>query len=294
MLAEAALKLPEDNPLSKLPPLRDVIANYQISARKSLGQNFLLDLNISRRIAAAAGPFNKTVVLEIGSGPGGLTRSLLELGAERVLAVERDSRCIAALEDIKALVDNRLVIHNEDAFCLDIESLVDQYGRLRVVANLPYNIATPLLLGWLAKMDLFDGFLLMFQKEVADRIIAVPGSKKYGRLSVAAQWRCETRQLFTLSPRVFVPSPKVASTVVEFKPRPQTLAAADPVILEKVVAAAFAQRRKMLRSSLNKLFADPEKTLLEIGISPTARAETIDIRGFCAISRKLAELPSIN
>lgn len=272
-----------------LPPLRDVIAAHGLSARRSLGQNFLLDLNITRRIARAAGPLKDATVLEIGPGPGGLTRALLEEGARKVVAVERDDRCISALEQVAAVADGRLHIVAGDALSVDIAALAAKHGTLRVVANLPYNISTPLLIGWLKQLSLFDRFVLMFQSEVADRLAAQPGSKAYGRLSVAAQWRCEVRPLFTLPPRAFTPAPKVASTVVELTPRSAPLAEADPDILEEVVAAAFGQRRKMLRAALKGVYADPQAVLTGVGIAPEARAETVGIEGFCSLARVLAE-----
>ncbi len=280
--------MPENRTLSQLPPLREVIKAQQLSARASFGQNFILDFNITERIASVAGPINTKTVLEIGPGPGGLTRSLLKAGAATVVAVEHDRRCISALEGIKDIVGERLIILNEDALELDVKSLREEHGPLRVVANLPYNISTRLLLNWFKNIELFDCFFLMFQKEVADRLTAHPGSKSYGRLSVAAQWRCETRALFTLPPTVFVPTPKVYSTLVELIPRPKMLDKADPAILEKVVYTAFSQRRKMMRSSMKRIFSMPEQALLRAGIAPTVRAETVSIKQFCALARILA------
>jgi 16S rRNA (adenine1518-N6/adenine1519-N6)-dimethyltransferase len=274
--------------VGSLPPLREVIAAHGLSARRSLGQNFLLDLNITRRIARAAGPLEDATVLEIGPGPGGLTRALLEEGAAAVIAVERDDRCLAALEQVSAVADGRLHVVAGDALAVNITALAAQYGTLRVVANLPYNISTPLLIRWLKQISLFDRFVLMFQSEVADRLAAEPGSKAYGRLSVAAQWRCEVRPLFTLPPRAFTPAPKVSSTVVELTPRDLIRGEADPEILEEVVAAAFGQRRKMLRAALKGTFADPKAVLTGVGIAPEARAETVSIEGFCALARELA------
>lgn len=281
---------PETGSVEALPPLREVIAAHGLSARRSLGQNFLLDLNITRRIARAAGPLEEATILEIGPGPGGLTRALLEEGAAAVIAVERDDRCLAALEQVAAVADGRLHIVADNALDVDIDALTAQFGTLRVVANLPYNISTPLLIRWLKRLSLFDRFVLMFQSEVADRLAAEPGSKAYGRLSVAAQWRCEVRPLFTLPPRAFTPAPKVSSTVVELTPRDRPLAEADPDILEEVVGAAFGQRRKMLRAALKGTFADPQAVLNGVGIAPEARAETVSIEGFCALARALADL----
>lgn len=279
-----------DTGVADLPPLREVIAAHGLSARRALGQNFLLDLNITRRIARAAAPLDSATVLEIGPGPGGLTRALLEEGAGTVIAIERDDRCIAALEQVAAAAEGRLQIVAGDALDVDIAALAKQHGKLRVVANLPYNISTPLLIGWLKQLSLFDRFVLMFQSEVADRLAAQPGSKAYGRLSVAAQWRCEVRPLFTLPPRAFTPAPKVASTVVELTPRERPLAEADPEILEEVVAAAFGQRRKMLRAALKGIFSSPQSVLTAAGIAPEARAETVSIEAFCALARELARL----
>ena len=278
----------ETGGVASLPPLREIIAAHGLSARRSLGQNFLLDLNITRRIARAAGPLEDATVLEIGPGPGGLTRALLEEGAKAVIAVERDDRCLAALEQVATVADGRLHVVAGDALAIDIAALAAQYGTLRVVANLPYNISTPLLIRWLKQLSLFDRFVLMFQSEVADRLAAEPGSKAYGRLSVAAQWRCEVRPLFTLPPRAFTPAPKVSSTVVELTPRDLPRGEADPDILEEVVAAAFGQRRKMLRAALKGTFADPKAVLTGVGIAPEARAETVSIEGFCALARELA------
>jgi 16S rRNA (adenine1518-N6/adenine1519-N6)-dimethyltransferase len=277
--------LPDRERLQALPPLREVIAAHDLGARKALGQNFLLDLNITRRIARAAGPLDGISVLEIGPGPGGLTRALLEEGAERVIAVERDSRCIAALAEIAIAAPGRLEIVEGDALELDVDALFARVGRMRVVANLPYNVATPLLIGWLGRIEAFDRFVLMFQREVADRLAAAPGVKAYGRLSVAAQWRCDVRPLFNLPARAFVPAPKVDSTVVELTPLPAPRSPAEPAMLERIVAAAFGQRRKMLRASLRSVLDDPETVLRASGIDPQARAETLSVEQFCAIAR---------
>lgn len=277
--------MPDIPDFSSLPPLRDVIAAHGLSARKSMGQNFLLDLNITRRIARAAGPLDGKTVLEVGPGPGGLTRALLETGARRIVALERDTRCVEALADLATLAGDRLRIVEQDALKFDPSPLAEEDGPICVVANLPYNIATPLLIGWLKRVDLFHRLVLMFQSEVADRLVASPGSKTYGRLSVAAQWRCEVKPLFTLPARAFTPPPKVDSTVVEFIPRQKPLAEADGDALETVVAAAFSQRRKMLRSGLKTVFPDAESSLIAAGIDPTARAETLDIEDFCALAR---------
>lgn len=269
-----------------MPPLREVIASHRLRPRRSLGQNFLHDLNVTRRIARAAGPLSGTTVLEIGPGPGGLTRALLEEGAARVVAVERDPRCAGALEEISAVAGGRLTVIEGDALSFDPASIGD--GPVRVVANLPYNVGTALLLRWLKEPGRFDRLVLMFQKEVAERLTAEPGSRRYGRLSVAVQSRCAARRLFDLPPAAFAPPPKVHSSVVALRPAPS--AGADPELLEAVAAAAFAQRRKMLRTALAGLFATPDETLANCGIDPRARAEEIDIDGFRALARALETL----
>ena len=266
-----------------LPPLRDVIERYGLQARRSLGQHFLLDLNLTRRIARAAGDLAGRTVIEIGPGPGGLTRALLESDAARVIAVEVDDRAIAALDELRAAYPDRLEIRAADALAIDVASL--GLRPRKIVANLPYNISTALLLAWLPHIDAFENLTLMFQKEVADRLTAQPGSKDYGRLSVAVQWRATVRRLFDIPPRAFTPPPKIVSTVVAIEPRPAPLAKADPVVLERVVGAAFGQRRKMLRQSLRSLVPDPVPTIEAAGIDPTARAETLSVEQFCALAR---------
>ena len=273
-------------PTHPLPPLRDVIARHGLAARRTLGQHFLLDLNLTARIAGAAGDLDGMEVLEVGPGPGGLTRSLLAAGAERVVAVERDQRCVAALAELAAAWPGRLEIVEGDALAIDEAALFG--GPAMVVANLPYNVATALLFKWLDRVELFRGFVLMFQKEVADRIVAAPGGKTYGRLSVMAQWRCRARPLFEIPARAFTPPPKVTSTVVALTPRPAPLAPAEPEALARVVAAAFGRRRKMLRAALKGLVGDPASLLAEAGVAPTARAEELDIAAFCALARAYA------
>jgi 16S rRNA (adenine1518-N6/adenine1519-N6)-dimethyltransferase len=270
--------------LASLPPLRDVIARHGLRASKSLGQNFLLDLNLTRRIARAAGDLSQLNVVEIGPGPGGLTRALLVEGANRVVAVERDRRCIAALEEIAAAASDRLTIVEGDALAIDAADLVEPPRA--VVANLPYNIATPLLLGWLAAIDRYAVLVLMLQREVADRILADPCSKAYGRLSVMAQWRSRPQAVLTLPPRAFTPAPKVESTVVRFAPRTDAPKAPWPA-MERVVAAAFNQRRKMLRAALKPL-GWAEVLLAEAGIDPTLRAEQLSVADFAALARAWA------
>ena len=270
-----------------LPPLGDVIRRFDLGARKSLGQHFLLDLNLCRRIARAsgdwAGDLGDVTVIEIGPGPGGLTRALLETGARKVLAVEKDSRCVAALRELSAAYPGRLEVIEADALGTDVQALTSPPRR--VVANLPYNIAPPLLLGWLRRITDFDGLTLMFQKEVAGRLVAQPGGKAYGRLSVITQWLAEVRHEFNVSTQAFTPPPKVASSVVSVIPRPAPLAPADWQALETVTAAAFGQRRKMLRSSLKPLGLD----LGALGIEPTVRAEDLSVEEFCAIARAVHE-----
>ncbi len=272
-----------------LPPLRDVIRRHGLAPKKSLGQNFLFDLNLTARIARAAGPLEGITVVEIGPGPGGLTRALLSLGARRVIAVERDERAISALADIAARHPGRLDVVASDALSFDPRPLVSQ-SPARIVANLPYNIATALLVGWLSIEPWppwYDSAVLMFQREVAERITARPGSKAYGRLSVLTQWRCEARLLFDVNASSFVPPPKVTSSVVRLLPRPQPLAC-DRALLERVTQSAFGQRRKMLRQSLRGLGVDPADMLAATGIAPTARAENLAVADFVALAQALA------
>jgi 16S rRNA (adenine1518-N6/adenine1519-N6)-dimethyltransferase len=272
--------------LDDLPPLRDVIRRHGLTAKKSLGQNFLLDLNLTSRIARAAGPLERVTVVEVGPGPGGLTRALLAQGAQRVIAIERDPRAIEALKEVAEYYPGRLELIEGDA--LEFNPAPHLSGaKAVVVANLPYNIATPLLIGWLSAEPWppwYDRLILMFQREVAERIVAPPGSKTYGRLSVLTTWRTESRILFDIAPSAFVPAPKVTSSVVELRPRTAPLAC-DRGMLERVTEAAFGQRRKMLRQSLKSLDVDPASLLNEAGIEPTARAEQIPMEGFVALAR---------
>jgi 16S rRNA (adenine1518-N6/adenine1519-N6)-dimethyltransferase len=270
-----------------LPPLRDVIAAHGLNALKSLGQNFLLDLNLTGRIARAAGPLDGVTVIEVGPGPGGLTRALLAEGATRVIAIERDRRCIAALEEIAAHYPGRLEIIEGDALATDMTALAT--GRVKIVANLPYNIATPLLIGWLQAEPwppFYESLTLMFQREVAERIVATPDDDAYGRLGVMAGWRAEAHILFDISPKAFTPPPKVTSSVVQLIPRPSPLPA-NLKAVERVTAAAFGQRRKMLRQSLKTLGTDPLPLLAAAGIPETARAEEIDVAGFVRLANAL-------
>jgi 16S rRNA (adenine1518-N6/adenine1519-N6)-dimethyltransferase len=272
--------------IDDLPPLRDVIRKHDLAAKKSLGQNFLLDLNLTARIARAAGPFDDVTIVEIGPGPGGLTRALLALGARQVIAIERDSRAIAALAEIAEHYPGRLTVIEDDALSFDPLPLFAGKNA-RIVANLPYNIATPLLISWLTTEPWppwYDRMVLMFQREVAERIVAAPRSKAYGRLSVLTQWRTTPKMLFDISPQAFMPPPKVTSSLVEFFPRAEPLAC-DRHALEKVTEAAFGQRRKMLRQSLKTLGRDPMAMLDEAGIPGTARAEEIPVEGFVKLAR---------
>ncbi len=272
-----------------LPPLRDVVRRHGLIARKSLGQNFLFDLNLTERIARAAGPLPGVTVCEIGPGPGGLTRALLALGAREVIAIERDERAIAALEEISLRYPDRLRVIAADALEFDPRPMLGG-NPARIVANLPYNIATPLLVSWLSIEPWppwYDGAVLMFQREVAERIVATPGSKAYGRLSVLVQWRCEPRILFDVNSSAFVPPPKVTSSVLKLVPRTSP-AACDRRLLENVTQAAFGQRRKMLRQSLRSLKADVANLLALAGLDPTARAEDISVNGYVALTRALA------
>lgn len=274
--------------IDDLPPLRDVIRRHDLIARKSLGQNFLLDLNLTGRIARTASPLEGVTVVEVGPGPGGLTRALLASGAAQVVAIERDRRCIAALQEIGEAYPGRLRVLEGDALTTDPVPSIEHMPA-RIVANLPYNIATALLVGWLTLEPWppwYDMLVLMFQREVAERIAAAPGSKSYGRLSVLAQWRTEPRILFDIAPAAFVPPPKVTSTVIRLTPRPTPLPC-NARTLERVTAAAFGQRRKMLRQSLRSLIADPIPLLAETGLQSTARAEDIPVSGFVALAQAL-------
>jgi 16S rRNA (adenine1518-N6/adenine1519-N6)-dimethyltransferase len=265
------------------PPLRTVIERFGLRADKRLGQHFLLDSNLLRRIVAVAGDLRGRTVLEIGPGPGGLTRALLASPAARIIAIERDPRCLLALRDLADAAGGRLQLIEADALAIDLADLAA--GRLSVVANLPYNIGTPLLVRWLDRLERLERLTLMFQREVAARIVAPPGSRVYGRLSVLVQWLCEVRSVMHLPARAFVPPPKVASSLIQLTPRPQPLAPADKACLERVLAAAFQQRRKMLRVSLRSLGERPDALLEAAGVPPTARAEQIDVAGFCRLAR---------
>jgi 16S rRNA (adenine1518-N6/adenine1519-N6)-dimethyltransferase len=269
-----------------LPPLSDLIREHGLSARKGLGQNFILDLNLTRRIARASGSLEGINVVEVGAGPGGLTRALLLEGARKVFVVERDHRCIPILEQILEHYPGRLEIVRGDALELDLSIIAPSPAR--IIANLPYGASTEMLARWLGVEPWppwYDKMVLMFQKEVAERIIASPGNKTYGRLSVLAQWRSKPRILLNLPPKAFTPSPKVDSILVKIKPRDEPEEAGTPVALQKVVAAAFGQRRKMLRQSLKGLMHKPENILEAVGIDPSLRAEVLTIDQFCSLAR---------
>jgi 16S rRNA (adenine1518-N6/adenine1519-N6)-dimethyltransferase len=268
--------------------LREVIARHGIAARKGLGQNFLLDLNLTGRIARAAGRLDHATIVEIGPGPGGLTRALLAAGAHRVVAIERDPRCLAALEELAAAHPGRLQLAGADALTLDPVELAEPPRK--IVANLPYNIATPLLLGWLERVGEYESLTLMFQREVAERLVAEPRSKPYGRLSVLVQWLTEVAILFDIPPRAFVPRPKVTSSLVQILPRAEPIAHAAKPALERVTAAAFGQRRKMLRTSLKPLGLPVEKLLESAEVAPTARAEELTVAEFCALARAAEQI----
>ena len=276
--------------IDNLPPLRQVIDTHDLQARKSLGQNFLLDLNLTAKIARQAGDLTQCDVLEIGPGPGGLTRGLLSEGARRVLAIEKDSRCIPALNEIAAAYPNRLQIIDGDA--LEVDPLAHLTPPIRVAANLPYNIGTELLVRWLTPQDwppFWQSLTLMFQREVAERIVAKPGSKAYGRLALLAQWRADAKIVINLPPEAFSPPPKVSSAVVHLTALAEPRFPADAAILSRTVAAAFNQRRKMLRSALKGTAPDIEDRLIAAGLKPTDRAEQIPLEGFCALARELAK-----
>jgi 16S rRNA (adenine1518-N6/adenine1519-N6)-dimethyltransferase len=298
-------------PIDDLPPLREVIRRHHLSAKKSLGQNFLLDLNLTARIARAAGPLSDVTIVEIGPGPGGLTRALLAEGARRVIAIERDTRAVAALGEIAEHYPGRLRVVAADAVELDVREYLDHgapvqiasneqrsgtvaeaaQATARVVANLPYNIATKLLISWLKTEPWppwYDQLVLMFQREVAERIVAKPGNKSYGRLAVITQWRCEPKILFDVAASAFVPPPKVTSCLIRIVPRRAPLPC-DGRILERVTEAAFGQRRKMLRQSLKSLKVDPLWLLERAGLDPTARAEDISVAGFVALTRAVMD-----
>jgi 16S rRNA (adenine1518-N6/adenine1519-N6)-dimethyltransferase len=271
-----------------LPPLRDVIQTHGLVAKKSFGQNFILDLNLTRRIARLGGALNSACVVEIGPGPGGLTRALLMEGADTVIAVERDERCLPALDEVAAAYPGRLTVHHGDALKADWRQLLQgQTKDVVIIANLPYGVATGLLINWLEIEPWppwWSRMVLMFQKEVAERITAEPGSKAYGRLAVISQWRTTPRIALTLPPAAFTPAPKVASAVVVFEPKTKPDPACSVQTLGRVTAAAFGQRRKMLRQSLKQLTPMPELLLAKAGISPELRAEQLTVAQFALLA----------
>jgi 16S rRNA (adenine1518-N6/adenine1519-N6)-dimethyltransferase len=269
-----------------LPPLSEIVRRHGLAAKKSLGQHFLFDLNLTRRIARAAGDLSAGTTIEIGPGPGGLTRGLLAEGATKVIAVERDVRALPALAEIAAFYPGRLDIVEGDALEIDAASLGTPPRR--IVANLPYNVGTPMLLGWLARPDAFECIVVMLQKEVVERLVAPPDGDAYGRLAVATQWQWTAHRLFDIAPGAFSPPPAVVSAVVELRPRAAPLAPADARTLERVTAAAFGKRRKMLRQSLKSLGLDAEALCKDAGIDPTRRAETLSIPEFCALARAVS------
>ena len=274
--------------IDTLPALREVIAANDLSARKSLGQNFLLDLNLTAKIARQAGPLDGCDILEIGPGPGGLTRGLLAEGARFVLAIEKDRRCLTALHQISNAYPERLTVLEGDA--LSIDPLQYLTPPIKVAANLPYNIGTELLIRWLTPPQwppFWTSLTLMFQREVADRIVAQPGSKAYGRLALLAQWRCDPQIVMSLPPEAFTPPPKISSAVVHFTALPAPRFPADPKVLERVIAMAFNQRRKMLRSALKGIGPDIEDRLVAAGLKPTERAEQVSLEGFCNLARQI-------
>ena len=275
--------------IDTLPPLREVIATHDLRAKKSLGQNFLLDLNLTAKIARIAGDLSECDVLEIGPGPGGLTRGLLAEGARRVVAIEKDARCLPALAEIAAAYPDRLSVLNDDALAVDWAAHLKP--PIRIIANLPYNVGTELLIRWLIPPvwpPQWSSLTLMFQREVAERIVAREGSKAYGRLAVLAQWRCEARIALNLPPEAFTPPPKVSSAVVHLTALETPKFPTDQKALERVVAKAFNQRRKMLRAALKGLCPDIEDRILAAGLRPTDRAETVSLEGFCALARAVA------
>jgi 16S rRNA (adenine1518-N6/adenine1519-N6)-dimethyltransferase len=274
--------------IDNLPPLREVITAHQLTARKSLGQNFLLDLNLTAKIARQAGDLSACDILEIGPGPGGLTRGLLSEGARKILAIEKDNRCLPALEEIEKAFPGRLQVINEDALRLDPTQYLT--APIRIISNLPYNVGTELLIRWLTPPNwpsFWKSLTLMFQKEVAQRIVAQPGSKAYGRLAILAQWRSEVKIVLNLPPDSFTPPPKVSSAVIHLEALQAPRYEANQKVLASLVAAAFNQRRKMLRSALKGLSPEIEDHLKAAGLSPTERAEQVSLEGFCALARQL-------
>lgn len=272
-----------------LPPLRDVINRYELKAKKSLGQNFLTDLNLTGKIARSAGNLQDSIIYEVGPGPGALTRGLLENGASKVIAVEMDHRCIAALQDVSGAYNGKLMVHEGNALEVDETEIINnpEGKNIHIVANLPYNVGTALLVKWMTVekwKPWFKSLTLMFQKEVGERIVAKPKTKAYGRLSVLCQYRADTRILFDIPRQAFIPPPKVTSCIVQINPRDEAPDAPKQKVLEKIVSAAFNQRRKMLRASLKSLGQDPIPLLGNAGILETARAEELTVEDFCRLA----------
>jgi 16S rRNA (adenine1518-N6/adenine1519-N6)-dimethyltransferase len=265
----------------------EIVKKYNLDTKKSLGQNFIFDKNVTDKIVRAAGNLKDTTILEIGPGPGSLTRSILDAGAKKLIAVEMDSRCIEALQELKSFYGEQLEVIEGDALKINELDLVPNNERFKIIANLPYNIGTPLLFKWLKLGNKISSMHLMLQKEVVERIIAKPSDNHYGRLAVMVNFLCETKMVFTVSRSVFTPQPKVTSAIVEIIPRQKPLADVDFQKLERVVAAAFNQRRKMLKSSLKAVFSEPEEILLEVGIRPDLRPENLKIEEFCKLAAKL-------
>jgi len=274
------------NKIEALPSISNIVKQNNVAAKKSLGQNFIFDTNVLNKIVSVSGNVFKKHVLEIGPGPGGLTRAILSHGAGKVTSVEKDERCINLLKDLEVISEGKLEIINGDALKIEEREIASSH-KIKVIANLPYNIATELLFKWLSKLELFESMTLMFQKEVSDRITAKSGNKIYGRVSVIAQWLCEVRHEFDIPPEVFFPAPKVTSSVITLIPRKQPLYPANKEYLEKLCKAAFGQRRKMLRSSLRQILKEPELALNAALIDPTMRAEQLTIEQFCALARAI-------
>lgn len=270
-----------------LPSTSDLIKKYQLDAQKSLGQNFILDKNFTDKIAKSAGDLSNSIVLEVGPGPGSLTRSILDAGAKKLIAIEKDSRCLAALAELKNFYGERFEILEDDAMEIDELKIIGGTEKFKIIANLPYNIGTPLLFKWLKISPRISSMTLMLQKEVVERIVAKPGQNHYGRLAVMVNFLCETRMVFTVNKSVFTPPPKVTSAIVEIIPRAKPLGDVEFKKLERLVAAAFNQRRKMLRSSLKAVFKNAEEVLNEVGIKPELRAENLTIEEFCRLAAKL-------
>jgi len=276
-----------------MPPVKEMMKSNGVFTKKSLGQNFLFDLNLTDKIARKAAPLEGRTIIEIGPGPGGLTRMILANGAEKLIVIEHDSTCIPILNDLKDLSGNHLEIIEQDALKINERTLLQEHNitnPVKIVANLPYNIATELLFKWLDNIELFESLTLMFQKEVAARIAAKPNSKTYGILSVISQWLCEVNIDFDVNPSAFYPPPKVTSSVITLIPRAQPLAPANMISLKKVVKAAFGQRRKTLRVSLRQISDDSNALLKRAGINPQLRAENLDVIQFCALARAFEEI----